>query len=131
MYWKQSFKKKTSAFRNDFNTCMVILQRFEEQTNTRVYFNYRCKSALPLGPYFVEISFRINAGLDCYEICFILYPVSYFPSTHQVFSLSISSLVFFFNFFLLIKIFWVFLFIIIYFLTCFEWHSPVKKWKFV
>lgn len=102
---KKILLKKTSAFRNDFNTCMVILQCFEEQTNKRVYLNYRCTSAQPLSPYFVEISFRINASLDCYEICSILYPVSYFPSTHQVFSLSFSSLIFFFDFFLLIKIF--------------------------
>lgn len=111
---------------------MVILQCFEEQTNKRVYLNYRCTSAQPLSPYFVEISFRINASLDCYEICSILYPVSYFPSTHRVFSLSFSSLIFFFDFFLLIKIFCFCFFIYhLHFLTCFEWHSPVKKWKFV
>lgn len=111
---------------------MVILQRFEEQTNKRVYFNYRCKSALPLSPYFVEISFKINASLVCYEIYFILYPVSYFPSTHRVFSLSFSSLIFFFRFLSINKnILFLFFIYQLHFLTCFEWHSPVKKWKIV
>lgn len=111
---------------------MVILQRFEEQTNKRVYFNYRCKSALPLSPYFVEISFKINASLVCYEIYFILYPVSYFPSTHRVFSLSFSSLIFFFRFLSINKnILFLLFYLSFEFLTCFEWHSPVKKWKFV
>lgn len=111
---------------------MVILQCFEEQTNKRVYFNYRCKSALPLGPYFVEISFRINASLDCYKICSIYSTLCHTFRVRIRFFLSfLSSLVFFFEFFLLIKIFWVFLIYELHFLTCFERHSPVKKWKFV
>lgn len=103
-----------------------------KQTNKRVYFNYRCKSALLLSPYFVEISFRINASLDSYEICFILYPVSYFPSTHQVFSLFFVLSRFLFQILSINKDILVFFFIyLLHFLTCFEWHSPVKKWKFV
>lgn len=40
---------------------MVILQRFDEQTNGFISII----GVNPLSPYFVEISFRINASLDC------------------------------------------------------------------
>lgn len=126
MYWKKILKK-TSAFRNDFNTCMVILQHFEEQTNNRVYLNYRCTSAQPLSPYFVEISVRINASLDCYEICSIYSTLCHtFRVRISFFFLFLSSLVFFFKFFLLIKIFWVFFYLSITFSNLF-WVTQSRK----